>query len=1524
MTNESNRILTILTLAILALAITGTAAGSEMTFVLGTDANHASLENASGNVAVGINIYNATQAMSMDFANESVLFLASLDNETVSWINSTIDQTVNVIAYNLSTNSSIGNVDDANITKYWVYGGDGNIESLITYMDNTFYGNTTAVDPPDDTRPKICFVLSRPCAITLMDKVSDDPSIRDVINVTTRFGRSDVNLNFSLADQNAVLLRDLDSAVVGKLTEAVNGAKNNGAYVIAIGSTVQAHNLHNVNLSDPEYSDIEVYLEYPSEENFKRLVTFVGVKFCNTGAEILPPVSRPVYGIYHPYAPEIFTNTTDYLSWYDSAGRYDQSNPTVGVITTSYKRMERDSALLDALIESFESRNANVVVSTYAYKDPDSIEYLMENGEPVVDSVIIVSRGSPLHYKNASKGIADLQRLNVTVLNGIRLFYSMSQEEWESGPHGIPPIQTYQVAIAELDGIIEPIVISGKAIDPVTEIEYNKPIDYQIDWLTDRTISWMRLHRMNNSDKNIVIPYYSAGGGKANVGSDIDYYLDTQASLTNLLAAMAGRGYDLGSEPLPNKTGLTDLMMHQGSNFGTWAPGALDKRVDQGNVILIPKSEYLAWFGELPADKQSEMTERWGPPPGEIMVWKNNTDEYLVIPKIQFGNVLLAPDPTWGWLQNESVMYHNGSVPPTHQCLAFYLWLNKEFDADAIFAIFTGIGMMPGKECGLSAHDWGATLLQDMPLVHVLPMDAEGIFDRRRANMLIVDFMTPTIVPSGLYGNLSSLQQKISLYNQAVSEPVKEKYKNNIIAECRNLSLDRDMRVDLNVTGSNDTEFQGFLVRLSSYLQELKTEYMPYGPHTLSEPPAGDSLVALVEAMLGDEFTNNVSAINSSNGITTMLLTEVLLNGSNPDAAQNDLLGSVSDGITSDLVLAVEYANRINACTIEIPRILDALDGRYIPPGPNGDPVRNPDALPTGRNLCTFDERLIPTEEAWDVGKELTDKLLAQRVNETGEYPRKAAFLLWSIETSRHQGTMESEILYLLGVKPIWNTKGRVTDVELINSSDLLRPRIDVVVTTSGAYRDMYSSKIKLIDKAVRLAVQANDTEYPNYVNESSELIYAALMATGNYTSEDARNLSMARIFSPHPDSYTTGLQNAIPASNTWNDTGRLANLYIDRMSYVYGEEVWGEHLSDLFGENLDGVEVCVFSRSSNVYGILDHPEVAAYFGGLSMAIESISGDAPDMYINNLRDANNPDVETLSHFMNRELRTRYFNPKWIKGMKEHGYDGTRYMAQFITDLGMWDVVMPDLVTDTMWGEAYAVYVGDKYELGMSEHFGSNNPYAYQSITADMLDMIRTGYWDAPGVVIQTLVTEYVKSVVESGDLACCHHTCGNPDLDDEWMAGLIHEYAPEYSETYHELISDTTWRDIPPPHDAPGTTPEPASTPETQSDSSSRGGTYPPGWFNKTDETKQPEPQTQSRSDANETTVAGGIGEDITKPVQSSQDTNPSENYVEGQKMEETDEFKTAPSSSSAPLLAIIAVIVILALIAMGLRSKRR
>lgn len=1239
---------------------------------------------------------------------------------------------------------------------------------LLTQNISTQQSITNSTSNSTDL-PRIAYISSYSNEIPIVNKLSTDPDISDKINVTSYSGRigdiSDIK-NYDLSNQKVIILKGLSPAALDELKNTVLEAKNNGAYIIENANTYTPYN--NVNLQDPEYSNIEKYLLYASEGNLKQLLLFLGVKFCNCNAEVSPPVLRPIYGIYHPDTPEIFTNSTAYLNWYSSTGKYNASNPTVGIITSKYTDMARDSPLLDALIRSFESKNVNVIVSTYTPNDPNpSIDYLMKEGRSLVDAIIVVSMGATLNYNNQSAGIEDLKKLDVPVINGVRLFTS-TVEDWESSPYGVPPAELYQITYAETDGIIEPIVISGKETNPETGLQYNKPIDYQIAWLTERTINWMQLRRMDNWEKKIVIPYYSEGGGKANVGADIDYYLDTPASLAKLLVAMKERGYNVGSDPLPDATELAKLMAQIGSNIGTWAPGELKKRVQSGNVILIPESLYLQWFNELSADKQAEMIKQWGLAPGKLMVYENETGKYIVIPKIQYGNILLVPEPVWGWLQDNSTLYNTGTLPPTHDCLAFYFWINRVYNADAIFSIFSIVELMPGKQVGLSAKDWGAILLQDMPLIHVLPMDAEGIFDRRRANMLIIDFLTPILIPSGLYGDLADLNQDINLYNSAVDSTLKSRYKDDIIKKCKELGLDQDLNVNLdNVT--NDTSlFETFLGSLKGYLQEIKTTYMPYGSHTLSEPPTGDLLVAMIEAMLGDDFRDKVALINPSEGITSTLLSELLINNLSPEDAQNKVLKTVSTDITNDLNLALDYSNRIAESTNEIPCILDALEGKYIPPGPNGDPIRNPDALPTGRDLHTFDSRIIPTKRAWETGQTLINQLLTEQLDKTGTYPQKVAFVLWAIETSRHQGIMESEILYLMGVKPVWDSKGRVKDVELINSTELGRPRIDVVITISGIYRDMYSDLIKLLDKAVRLAAQSNDT-YPNYVKEHSETLYQTLISEG-YSDSDARNLSMARIFADPPGSYTPGIQEVIPASNTWEDTNEIADFYLERMSYVYGNEVWGEQLTNLFKQNLNGVEICEFSRTSNVYGVLDHPMVAAYLGGLSMAIKRVSGKTPEMYINNLRESNSSKLETLSQFLNRDLRTRYLNPKWIEGMMEHGHDGTRYMDTFVETLWMWDVTNPDLITEDTWNDVYDVYVKDKYNLGLKEYFNTNNPYAKQSILARMVENIRKGYWNPSQDVKTELSNEYIESVTKYG-VTCCHHTCANIELSQFMVMG---------------------------------------------------------------------------------------------------------------------------------------------------------
>ena len=1347
--------------------------------------------------------------------------------------------------------------------------------------------------------PKIAIVSSYPNNVVTFNNLStSDTNVSSKLNVKTYSGRSVDDLNttsYNLSDCKVIVLENLIASVIDAVRPTILEARNNGAYVIAIGDSTAAYNLQNVNTKDPQYSDITKYFQYPTEANLRQLLLFLGVKFCNITATVKAPETGVLEGIYHPDAPKIYSNLSDYLAWYSATSTsryvYNPSSPTVGIITSKYTDMARDSPLIDALVRSFEANHVNIVVGTYSSPNRNSINFFMKDGVSFVDAMIVISMGATLNSQNQSLGIEDLKKLNVPVINGVRLFNS-NVSAWEESSLGVPISELYQIAYAESDGIIEPIVISAKETNPATGKQYNFPIDYQIAWLTQRTISWMDLRRKDNWEKKIVITYYSEGGGKANVGADIDYYLDTPASLVKLLATLKERGYNVGNISLPTSSELANLMMQIGSNVGTWAPGVLEQRVQNGSVVLIPEALYMQWFSELPVDKRTEMINSWGLAPGKIMVYGNTTGKYIVIPKIQYGNILLAPEPVWGWLQDNSTLYNTGTLPPTHNLLAFYFWMNKVYKADAIFSIFSIVELMPGKQVGLSAKDWGAILLQDMPIIHVLPMDAQGIFDRRRANMLIVDFMTPILIPSGLYGDLANLDQDIKLYNSAVIETLKNGYKGDIINKTKSLGIDQALNVNLNNLSNDPTSFDAFLGLLKTYLQDLKTTYMPYGSHTLSETPNatdplnGTALVAMIEAMLGDEYKNKLAAVNSSNGLTTALLIEVLINNLTPEAAQNKVMGTVSNDITRYLNLALNYASRIANCKYEIPRILDALEGKYILPGQNGDPIRNPDALPTGRNLYTFDSRIVPTKPAWDAGVELAKQLVNEQLQKTGSYPQKVAFVLWSVETSRHQGIMESEIFYLLGVQPVRDSKDRVKDVELIDSATLGRPRIDVVITISGLYRDMYSDLVKLVDKAVRLSAQANDTAYPNYVKQNSEALYQALLSEG-YSESEARSLSMSRVFSEPLGAYTPGIQEVIPASETWNSTDEVADFYLERMSYVYGNNGWGQKSNSLFKKVLNGVGRVEFSRSSNLYGVLDHPMVAAYLGGLGMAISKVSGKYPELYINNLRESGNYKIETMTQFFNRDLLTRYMNPSWIKGMQGHGQDGTRYMDSFVENLWMWQVTTPGMVTEDMWNMVYETYILDKNNLGLKEYFNANNPYAKQSMLARMVETIRKGYWNPSAEVKTSLINEYIQSVNSYG-VTCCHHTCGNLVLNQMMVTGSslskdqLQQYVAAYSSATGQSLNLGT----------PGSTPQSGGT-QTSTGTSSSAGVSSAGDQPATESGAQ----TSSDSSSESAQTAGTDGS--------------SKSYEVSQK-------SSSMPQSSMPLIAIVGVLLLVGLVGFG------
>lgn len=416
--------------------------------------------------------------------------------------------------------------------------------------------------------------------------------------------------------------------------------------------------------------------------------------------------------------------------------------------------------------------------------------------------------------------------------------------------------------------------------------------------------------------------------------------------------------------------------------------------------------------------------------------------------------------------------------------------------------------------------------------------------------------------------------------------------------------------------------------------------------------------------------------------------------------------------------------------------------------------------------------------------------------------------------------------------------------------------------------RDAFPDKIKMVDSVVKLASSHPGVNYPNYVNQSSLTLYDSLVAAG-YDSETATKLSTMRCFAVMDGTYDIGVSDAVSASGTWENEAAIANVYLDKMGYVYGEDFWGVRSRELLEGNLKNVEASVHSASSNLYDSLDNDDFFQYFGGMNLATRYVKGDGttPKMYVS---DTSNPDgaqMIGIQEYLSKDLRARYFNDKWIEGMQGSGYSGGSTMSDSVNNLFGWEVSDPKLVDYTIWQQVYETYVNDP---SMREWFKQNNPNAYQSITARMIEAVRHDYWTPSEDVIESLATEYEKSVAENG-ASCCHHPCGNPLLH-EFVSGMVS--VPGYSEQMEAATKARTQE----------------NAEEIQSSGDSHGGQ---GTGSATVVSKDSMPSNQTSkaasgsSDSNQTSQQSdsGYGVDTSKPapeIRNSADSN----YVEGYEMQ--------------------------------------
>jgi cobaltochelatase CobN len=554
---------------------------------------------------------------------------------------------------------------------------------------------------------------------------------------------------------------------------------------------------------------------------------------------------------------------------------------------------------------------------------------------------------------------------------------------------------------------------------------------------------------------------------------------------------------------------------------------------------------------------------------------------------------------------------------------------------------------------------------------------------------------------------------------------------------------------------------------------------VPAGSKILGTAPEGDTLVDMVTAMLSPDLVNALAAHDADPQVLARDLVahaletdpsphhSTLRAASGPVAPVPSPTRALSAAATSSpgagavIEEARAHAAALATAPREVEAVFEALEGRWIAPGPMDDPIRKPEALPPGRSLYDFDVAEVPTPEAEALGIRQAEALIAKhRQAHDGAWPTSFAFAIFSGEIAKNRGVTEAQILHLLGTRVVRDARGLVTGVQLIPREELGRPRVDVMVTTSGTFRDHYPTVLDLFAEGTRLAAESSEGDNP--VRAGVQATETTLRQAGE-DAERAASLARARVFAPAPGAYSPSIQFLAKAGDQRGDQAKMAELYTSRLSHAYGAGLYGEAARSAFERQVARVDAATMSRSDDVNGMLDHPMTAGFLGGLNLSAEAVTGAPIDLYVSNLRDPGNASIETAAAEIQRELRTRYFNPSWVAEMQEHGYEGARTFMYLTDHLDLWNTTATRTVSTADWDEVKRVYVDDTFGLDMDAFFERHNPHAQQVVLANLLGAASRGHWTATAEERAQVAARLAASARTHG-IVCEAHVCRNPAL----------------------------------------------------------------------------------------------------------------------------------------------------------------
>ncbi len=1041
-----------------------------------------------------------------------------------------------------------------------------------------------------------------------------------------------------------------------------------------------------------------------------------------SGLTLPDPQPNLEFGYYYSdgNAGRVFASWEEFDTWRQANGKRKPGAPRVaiGFYKAAYYGGETD--LLDALITEIEKQGAEAI-PVFGYPGGVAFERLLidSDGRRRADAGL----GFNFSFSDfeTSKSLA---KVDIPVINMISL-YGRSEEEWRASNQGMSIFEgTFLVAVPEIAGTVAPIVVGSqeKVKDAETGLAMvvRTPIASRMSMAVRRGLQYAALRAKANSEKHVALVFYNYPPGKASIGAS---YLNVADSLANILQSMKKEGYDVGNADLSSAAVLKEIS-EKARNVGGYAAGELQELVSRGNPVRVSVADYRVWLNQIPSRLRDKIIKDWGEPEkSRLMTLNGPGGPSIIIPAVQYGKILVLPQPARGEGEDPEKMYHAKDLAPHHQYVATYAWLRNGYKADALVHIGTHgtLEWLDGKDIGLAEDDASDALISDMPNLYIYNVDVvgEGLVARRRSMATLIDHMVPPFRKGGLHPELAELSELISDHeaNESKNPELAAAYLARIRERIIGLGIAKTLGLDLTKPGSFDEET---LHAIENHLVELKGQNVPFGLHAFGRTPEKELRDSTIQAIV---------------------------------SADRSLLP------TNAKVLAEDMEERITASgPRELASLLHAANGGYIPGGNGGEPIRNPDVYPTGKNFYGIDPDKVPKKASWEIGVKLADQMLADHVKKNGRYPEKVSFVIWGDETMRHEGIVESQIFHLLGTRPVWNDRDKVVDVEVIPASQLNRPRVDIVIASAAV--GMFNNVTMLIDKAVQ-KVKAMD-EAENYVRNHYLKTKAVLMEKG-YSEADADQRAGVRIFDEPPGIFNLNTSTIAAASGTWDNDKGMADDYIRKLGHGFGNGFWGESMEDVFKLALSGTDKVIHSSSTSLYGTLDNDDFFMYMGGLAAAVRSIDGKTPEMLITNTREPGKAEMTSVEEFMGTELQSRYLNPTWIDGMKKEGYAGAGEMRSFVEYLWGWDAVTPEVVDDAMWNQTFDTYVEDKHNLGMKDFFEKESPYAYQDISARMVETVRKGYWNADAETQKKLIEEYVESVNRHG-ASGAEQTTGNARL----------------------------------------------------------------------------------------------------------------------------------------------------------------